>query len=40
MEGVNMELKASAELKAGGGASAEVSSNGTVTLKGALVQIN
>jgi len=40
IEGVNMELKASAELKAEGGASAEVSSNGTVTLKGALVQIN
>ena len=40
MEGVNMELKASAELKAEGGAAAEVSSSGTMTVKGALVQIN
>jgi Rhs element Vgr protein len=39
-EAVNMELKASAELKAEGGASAEISSSGTMTVKGALVLIN
>ncbi|MGK7908806.1 MAG: type VI secretion system tip protein VgrG [Synechococcus sp.] len=39
-EGVNTELKASAMFKAEGSASAEVSSSGTMTVKGALVQIN
>jgi Rhs element Vgr protein len=40
VEGVNVEIKASAELKAEGGASAEVKSSGTMTVKGSLVQIN
>ncbi len=39
-EGVNAELAASAAFKAEGSASAEVSSGGTMTVKGALVQIN
>lgn len=39
-EGVNTELTASAAFKAEGSATAEVSSSGTLTLKGALVQIN
>lgn len=39
-EGVNMEIKASASFKAEGSASAEVSSSGTMTVKGSLVQIN
>ena len=33
-------LSASAELKADAGAAAELNSSGTLTLKGALVQIN
>lgn len=39
-EGVNMELKSSAQLKAEGGAGAEVSSGGSTKVKGAIVQIN
>jgi Rhs element Vgr protein len=39
-EGLNTELKASASSKVQGTASAEVSSSGTLTVKGALVQIN
>jgi len=39
-EATNSEIKASAEFKAEGGASAEVSSSGTMTVKGSLVQIN
>ncbi len=40
VEAVNAEIKASAEFKADGGASTEVSSSGMMTLKGSLVQIN
>ncbi len=40
MEGMNVEQKASAAFKAEGSASAEVSASGTLTLKGAMVQIN
>jgi len=40
MEGLNVEQKASAAFKAEGSASAEVSASGTLTLKGAMVQIN
>jgi Rhs element Vgr protein len=40
VDGVNVELKASAQLKAEGSAGAEVSSSATATLKGSLVQIN
>lgn len=40
VEGVNTELKASAGFKAEGSASAEVTSSGTMTIKGSLVQIN
>ncbi|VAX01201.1 VgrG protein [hydrothermal vent metagenome] len=40
LEAVNAEIKASAELKADGGASAELSSSGMLTVKGSLVQIN
>ena len=39
-EGVNMELKSSAQLKAEGGAGAELSSGGSTKVKGAMVQIN
>lgn len=39
-EGINIEMKAQASLKAEGSASAEVKASGTLTLKGALVQIN
>ena len=39
-QGLNTELKASAALKAEGSASAEISSGATMTVKGALVQIN
>jgi type VI secretion system secreted protein VgrG len=38
--GTNVEMKANASLKAQGNASAEVSASGTMTVKGALVQIN
>ena len=39
-EGLNTELKAKASFKAQGQASAEVSSSGPLTVKGALVKIN
>lgn len=39
-EATNCGIKASAEFKAEGGASAEISSSGTMTVKGSLVQIN
>lgn len=40
IEGVNVEIKASAELKTEGGAGAEFSSSGATKVKGSLVQIN
>ena len=40
MEGLNVELKSQASFKAEGTASAEVKASGTLTLKGAMVQIN
>jgi Rhs element Vgr protein len=40
MEGLNVELKSQAAFKAEGTASAEVKASGTLTLKGAMVQIN
>lgn len=40
VEGVNAELNASAAFTAEGGASAQVSSSGVMTVKGSLVQIN
>ncbi|MEI6276678.1 MAG: type VI secretion system tip protein VgrG [Prolixibacteraceae bacterium] len=40
MEGVNIETKASASFKAEGSAGVEVKASGTLTLKGAMVQIN
>jgi Rhs element Vgr protein len=40
IEGTNIEATAAAEFKAEGSASSEVSSGGTMTVKGALVQIN
>ena len=40
VEGVNIELKASANFKAEGGAGAEVSTGAIAVLKGSLVQIN
>ena len=40
VESVNTEFKASAGFKAEGSASAEISSSGTMTVKGSLVQIN
>jgi Rhs element Vgr protein len=40
MEGVNVKLKASAQLKAEGSAGAEVSTSAIAVLKGSLVQIN
>ena len=40
IEGVNIEIKASAQLKAEGGAGAEFSSSGSTAVKGSLVQIN
>jgi Rhs element Vgr protein len=39
-EGVNIEIKASAQLKAEGGAGAEFSSSASTKVKGSLVQIN
>lgn len=39
-EGVNVETSASAQFKAAGSAGTEVSSSGTTTIKGSLVQIN
>ena len=40
IEGVNIELKASAQLKAEGSAGAELSSGASTTVKGSIVQIN
>ncbi|HCE58272.1 MAG TPA: Rhs element Vgr protein [Prolixibacteraceae bacterium] len=40
IEGINIELKASAQLKAEGSAGAELSSGATATVKGSIVQIN
>jgi len=40
MEGINIEAKASAGLKAQGSASAEISSSATTTVKGSIVMIN
>jgi Rhs element Vgr protein len=40
LEGMNVEVKASTQLKASGSAGAEVSSSANLVLKGALVQIN
>jgi len=40
IEGVNIEIKASAQLKADGGAGAEFTSSGSTTVKGSIVQIN
>ena len=40
MEAVNVELKADAEVKAQGGAGAELKSDATVTIKGSMVMIN
>lgn len=40
LEGTNIEIKASAELKAEGGAGAELSAGGTAKVQGAMVQIN
>jgi Rhs element Vgr protein len=40
IQGVNVSTSADAELKAEGSASAEVSSSGTMVVKGSLVQIN
>ena len=40
VEAVNVEIKASASLKAEGSASAELKASGTMTIKGGLVQIN
>jgi hypothetical protein len=40
LEGVNAEMKASASFKAEGSAKAELSSGGSTTVKGSMVQIN
>ena len=40
IEGINIEIKASAQLKADGGAGAEFSSSASTKVKGSLVQIN
>jgi uncharacterized protein involved in type VI secretion and phage assembly len=40
LEGTNVNVKANASLKAEGAASAEVSSTGTTSVQGSLVQIN
>jgi phage gp45-like len=40
MEGLNVDVKSQASFKAQGQASAEVKASGTLTLKGAVVQIN
>lgn len=40
LEGTNINIKASAQLKGEGSAGAEISSSGTAVLKGSLVQIN
>ena len=40
IEGVNAEIKGSAQMKVEGGSQAEYSSGGTTKLKGSMVQIN
>ena len=40
MKAVNVEIKASAQLKAEGSAGTEVKSGGNTVVKGAMVQIN
>jgi len=40
LEGANVTIKASAQLKGEGASGAEISSSGTAVLKGSLVQIN
>lgn len=40
LEGLNVEIKAQSELKAEGGAGAELTSGGTAKVQGSLVQIN
>lgn len=40
LEGVNINIKSQAELKAEGSAAATLSSSGTTTVKGSLIQIN
>ncbi len=40
VEGINIEIKASAQLKAEGSAGAELSSGASTTVKGSIVQIN
>ena len=40
IEGTNINIKANAQFKAEGSASAEVSSGGTMVVKGGIVQIN
>lgn len=40
IEGVNVEIAASAQFKASGGAGAEVSASGATVIKGSVVQIN
>lgn len=40
LEGINVEIKASAELKAEGSASAKLEGGGQTTIKGGIVQIN
>jgi hypothetical protein len=40
IEGTNVEIKASAQLKSEGSAGAELSSSGSTVVKGSIVQIN
>lgn len=40
LEALNIQARASSEVKIEGGASTEVSSNGITTIKGSMVQIN
>ncbi len=40
IEGINVEIKASAQLTSEGGAGAEISSSGSTVVKGSIVQIN
>ena len=40
IEGVNINIKSQAELKAEASAAATLSSSGTTTIKGSLIQIN
>jgi hypothetical protein len=40
LEGMNVNVKANASLKAEGSASADISSTGTTSVQGSLVQIN